>query len=125
MDRDISAAGAAVAAAAGELGWSQSELAQRAGVDSGTLGDFLAGRRWPRNTTQFKVEKALGWRPGTISRIARGDDPPVVRGDRQDPASDLPVGSGVDPELLTELAQADSAAIEAVRAVLRAARRGD
>lgn len=39
--------------------------------------------------------------------------------------NELPVGSGVDPELLVELAKADPAAIEAVRAVLKAARRGD
>jgi transcriptional regulator with XRE-family HTH domain len=125
MERDIRAAGAAVAAAAGERGWSQGQLAQRAGVDSGTLGDFMAGRRWPRNTTQFKIEQALGWRTGSIARIADGGDAPVVTPAPQDARSDLPVGSGVDPELLTELADADPAAIEAVRAVLRAARRGD
>jgi transcriptional regulator with XRE-family HTH domain len=121
MDRDIRAAGAAVAAAAGELGWSQTQLAQRAEVDSGTLGDFLAGRRWPRNTTQAKVERALGWPSGTIAQIATGGTAPVVK----PTPHDVPVGSGVDPALLTELAEADPAAIEAVRAVLRAARRGD
>ena len=128
MERDVRAAGAAVAAAAGALGWSQTELATRAGVDPGTLGDFVAGARWPRQTTRGRIEKALQWRPGTIQQIADGAEPPEIvspAADTDAPAADLPVGSGVDPEIITRLAEADPATIEAVRAVLKAARRGD
>lgn len=126
MERDQRAAAAAVEAAAGEKGWGIGELAAQADVDPGTVGDFLGGRRWPQIKTRGALERALGWPAGSIARIAHGDPPPVVGPATQDAEPDrLPVGSGVDPELLTELAQADPAAIEAVRAVLKAARRGD
>ena len=126
MTRDVQAAGAAVEAAAGQKGWGIIELAARAGVDPGTVGDFAAGKRWPQTKTRGALELVLGWPAGSIARIADGAAPPDVRPSAQDAEPDrLPVGSGVDPQLLAELAQADPAAIEAVRAVLKAARRED
>lgn len=125
MERDLRAAAAAVEAAAGEKGWNVGNLAAAAEVDPATITDFLAARRWPRMATRGSIERALGWPAGSIARIAEGGAPPVVTPPAQDAEPQLPVGGGVDPELLTELAQADPAAIEAVRAVLKAARRGD
>lgn len=134
MERDLQAAADAVAGAAGWRGWGIGELATKADVDPGTIGDFLGARRWPQLKTRSAIEKALGWPAGTIARVAAGARPPLepivpptetVGPASQDAEPELPVGAGVDPELLTELAQADPAAIEAVRAVLKAARRGD
>lgn len=126
MERDLRAAAAAVEAAAGEKGWNAADLASVAQVDPATVGDFLGARRWPQMKTRGALEKALGWPAGSIARIADGGAAPIVGPATQDAEpTGLPVGSGVDPELLVELAQADPAAIEAVRAVLRAARRGD
>jgi len=121
MERDIKAAGSAVAAAAGDRGWSQTELARRADVDSGTLGDFLAGRRWPRNTTQVKIEKALNWELGAIARIADGAS---VTPAAQDAEPNLPVGSGVDPIDLADLTPEDRAYMRGLYERLRA-RRGE
>lgn len=50
-------------------GWSILELATRAGVDPGTVGDFLRGLRWPRPTTLGKIEKAFGWDIGFVNRL--------------------------------------------------------
>lgn len=49
-------------------------LAEKAGVDLGTVGDFLNGLRWPKRTTQGRIEKALGWPAGSIHQIGQGDD---------------------------------------------------
>lgn len=57
-------------------------LAETAKVDPGTVGDFLAGERWPKIGTQGKIEKALGWPAGVIRQIGNGDDtiePPMDR----------------------------------------------
>lgn len=51
-------------------------LTQQAGIDAGTLADFLGGSRWPKTATQGKIERALGWEPGTINAIAHGAQPP-------------------------------------------------
>jgi hypothetical protein len=47
-------------------------FAARAKVDTGTLGDFLNGGRWPHTPTRRKIETALGWPAGRISDLADG-----------------------------------------------------
>jgi transcriptional regulator with XRE-family HTH domain len=126
MERDIAAAARAVQDWMGLKAMNQADLARAAQIDNGTLGDFLAGRRWPQTRTRARIESALELTPGFINQVASGFLRISVTPLPQDADSEqLPVGSGVDPELLTQLADADPAAIEAVRAVLRAARRGD
>lgn len=49
-------------------------LAEKAKADLGTIGDFLNGFRWPKKTTQGRIEKALGWPAGTIHQIGQGED---------------------------------------------------
>ncbi len=44
-------------------------------ADPGTIGDFLNGSRWPKLGTQGRIERALGWRAGTIRQIGNGADP--------------------------------------------------
>lgn len=62
-----------VAQAMAEKELSRSDLARRAGIDPGTLGDFLDGHRWPKAPTQGKVERAVGWEPGTIAAVQAGE----------------------------------------------------
>jgi hypothetical protein len=71
----------------------QTWLATTADVDPGTIGDFLAGARWPKLSTQGKIEKALGWPPGTIRQMGHGDpvEPPMDRA-----ATSLSVGGPDD-----------------------------
>lgn len=79
-----------VAGAMAEQQLSRSGLARKAGVDPGTLGDFLDGNRWPKAPTQGKVERAVGWEPGTIAAVAAGEQVDVgARG--QDQGTTTPV----------------------------------
>lgn len=64
--------------------WNNTQLVAATGVDAGTIGDFLNGKRWPKTGTQGKIEKALSWPPGTLRAIAGGAEPPAVGGDTQD-----------------------------------------
>ena len=119
-------------------------LVHATGADPGTIGDFLNGQRWPKLGTQGKIEHALGWPAGTIRLIGNGaaappieevpieevpvEDVPVEEATEDGGAAGQaavpnPVGANVDPELIAELQAASPETIEAVRAVLRAARR--
>ena len=49
--------------------WTNGDLAVNSGTDPATIGDFLAGRRWPRPATLGKIEDALGLTPGTLAAL--------------------------------------------------------
>jgi hypothetical protein len=68
----------AAAIALRELGLDAAALARRGGIDSATARDFLSGERWPRSTSQSKIEDGLGWPRGTIVAIEHGAQPPGV-----------------------------------------------
>lgn len=60
-----------------ERGVDRGGLASAAGLDPGTVGDFLNEKRWPGNRTQNLIEHALALPKGSIerTRIAhRSDD---------------------------------------------------
>lgn len=67
----------------GTRGLDRTYLATEANVDPATLRDFLNGTRWPRPATLTKLDRALGWEPGTLAGIARGA-PAVSGGDHTD-----------------------------------------
>ena len=76
IDPGVARAGAAVAARREELKLTQRYLARNGIVNAGALIDFEKGRRWPRKATLAKLEDALQWPHGTITRIRReGGDP--------------------------------------------------
>lgn len=60
-----------------ELRLNATSVARTAGLDLGTVSDFLSGQRWPKPGTQGAIEVALEWPPGTIERLASGNDWPV------------------------------------------------
>lgn len=66
----------AVAAWMAHLEWNNTQLVAATGADPGTIGDFLNGKRWPKIGTQGKIERALGWAPGTLRSIAAGAPEP-------------------------------------------------
>jgi len=79
-----------------ERRWNVVDLAVAAGLDKGTVGDFLAGTRWPRPSTRGAIEASIELRPGALGRIAEGrstveQERPAVTAE---PAS--PVGLGLD-----------------------------
>lgn len=51
--------------------WTTMDLSRAAGIDPGTAGDFLAGKRQPKIGTLGKIDKALGWDAGELARITR------------------------------------------------------
>lgn len=69
MRRRRQRAAAAFIARRGELGLSQEELAKRADVAYRTVQNFEHGV-WPNPVTRARLEKALGWPPGEIHRLA-------------------------------------------------------
>lgn len=74
MDRQRAAR--AVAARRGELGMTQLELAETAGVDSKTIGNLERRGRWPIAKNRARIEKALHWPVGEMERIASDDGTP-------------------------------------------------
>jgi hypothetical protein len=46
------------------------QVARDARIDVRTLRALIAGDRWPTEKVRGRVEKALGWRPGEITRQA-------------------------------------------------------
>lgn len=97
------AARSAVVAALAERGSTPTALAREAKLDPGTVVDFLNGDRWPRAGSLGKIEKWLGWAPGTIENTARGlpvTQPNVGGTDQDDVAGVL---LDVDPTLLVGL----------------------
>jgi hypothetical protein len=55
-------------------------LVDETGVDPSTVSDFINGARWPKLSTQGKIEAAVGWEPGTIRRIGNGAEVPPFAG---------------------------------------------
>jgi hypothetical protein len=74
----------AVTAELAARGWSPAKLAQEAGADPGTIGDFINGKRWIKIPTQGKIERALAWPAGSISSIEAGVNPVSVSAGSQD-----------------------------------------
>ena len=63
----------AVAARRGDLGMTQQELADKAGIDVKTVGSLEGRGRWPIARNRAGIERALGWLPGEMERIAAED----------------------------------------------------
>lgn len=79
---------AALAAQARE-GWTNSQLATKAGVDPATVRDFLDGSRWPKPPTLAKLDVVFGWTLGTLAAIGE---------ELMDAPESQIVGAGVDDE---------------------------
>lgn len=66
----------AAEATMGELGMTQTQLADAARLNVRIINAFLNGRNWPQARTRAQIETALKWPVGTLSRIASGEEPP-------------------------------------------------
>jgi pSer/pThr/pTyr-binding forkhead associated (FHA) protein len=71
-DPGVARAGTAAAARREELGFSQRKLSDDKVIGQSNLVAFERGRRWPRDSTRAKLEQALNWAPGTLTRIRYG-----------------------------------------------------
>jgi transcriptional regulator with XRE-family HTH domain len=57
-----------------DLGWNTADLAREAGVDPGTVGDFLNGKiRSPQRATRAAISRALGWDADAIDQLRAGN----------------------------------------------------
>lgn len=83
-------------------GETNEQLARRAQIDPQTLGDFLAGRRWPRTSTLAKIERALGMTPGTLAAI--GEEGLTVRSAQDNATVQRALREATASELLMTLA---------------------
>lgn len=119
-----------VRAALAEKGWNVADLAREAKIDPGTIGDFLNGTRWPQLATRQKIDRALGWWPGSIDFYARGQVPPSSADDENVGGADQDGGvllnlpaealEGLDAMQRREvIAAAELAALERAREVRR------
>jgi transcriptional regulator with XRE-family HTH domain len=97
-DPGVVRAGRAVADRRNELEITQRSLARDKIINAGTLIAFEKGRTWPRRGTLAKLEKVLGWPPGTIMRIRSGA--PAVPGVAAAPSAGPPVAQ---PDEVTEV----------------------
>ena len=77
---DTRRAARAVAARRGQLDMTQQQLADAAGIDIKTIGNLERRGRWPIARTRARIERALGWPPGEMQRIAesRPEPAPVI-----------------------------------------------
>ena len=73
-DGDLRRVGRAVAARRGELGLTQQDLADAAGVDLKTVYNLESGTRWPIAKTRAAITAALGWPPDALGAIAVGEE---------------------------------------------------
>ncbi|MBY0285539.1 MAG: FHA domain-containing protein [Mycobacteriaceae bacterium] len=74
LDPGIAAAGEEVVKRREELGFSQRKLKDDGVIGQSNLVAFERGRRWPRENTRAKLEKALGWEPGHLARVRYASD---------------------------------------------------
>jgi hypothetical protein len=63
-------AGAAVAARISDLHTNAAAVARRAGVDPRTVRRMIDGTTWPRQSVRDRINEALHWPPGEITRRA-------------------------------------------------------
>ncbi len=79
--------GQAVAERRIDLGLSQRELAERAGVGLNTAALLERGHTFPRAGNARKIEEALQWPRGTLAELRRGAAPPTPTGPAPPPVS--------------------------------------
>jgi DNA-binding XRE family transcriptional regulator len=72
---EVQRVGRAVAARRGELGLTQQELADDAGVDIKTVYNLESGARWPIAKNRAALAVALRWEPDGLAVIAAGEVP--------------------------------------------------
>jgi transcriptional regulator with XRE-family HTH domain len=64
--------GRSVADRRGELGMTQQDLADAAGVDLKTIYNLESGQRWPIAKNRVKIAAALKWAPESLAAIRDG-----------------------------------------------------
>ena len=118
-DGDLRRVGRAVAARRGELGLTQQDLADAAGVDLKTVYNLESGTRWPIARTRSAIAAALGWGPGVLPAIAAGE---AFRRDTPVPAASLErAEDDIFPDMSLQMQILVSAHVPAISDLVRSA----
>ncbi len=105
-------------------GVNQAELARVTGVNGSLIGRWLKDEVAPGMENLRRVSKALRV-PYLDLVVAAGHmEPEEARMKRRPEPPEVPVGAGVDPELLAELSDAQPDEIERVKAYVRGIKDG-
>lgn len=81
MDWDWIALGTALRSRRKDLRLTQEELAGRAGVHTGTIKDYEAGKPYTRMPKSWAaIERAVSWAPGSALAVLKGGAPTVIVG---------------------------------------------
>jgi transcriptional regulator with XRE-family HTH domain len=100
MATDLERVAEYVRARRGELGLTQQQLADRAGVDTGTVSALERGVTWPWARNRAAIARALGWPSGSLAAIGSGGEPGIVTAEPASAApAPLPAGVAPDPVL--------------------------
>jgi len=92
-------------------------LARAARVDPKTVRSLENGTRWPRDSTRTRIENALAWDPGSITRIRSGGEPTVVQDDRPRRPPPRPAGATSRPAKMDGLSSAAAAMIDVLHSM--------
>lgn len=103
----------AVAAELAKRGWTHADLSaatrepdsDKPAVDGGTIGDFLAYKRWPKIGTLGRFERALGWPAGSLRQLHLNGTPIPERDESVSPSSEterVPAWNTRVPEGMTD-----------------------
>lgn len=112
MDWDWTALATALKDRRSDLRLTQEELAERAGVHTGTIKDYEAGKAYTRMPKSWSaLERALGWAPGSARDVLQGGAPTIFttpNAASQEPKN-LPqaLGGQLPASVLDELAGAE------------------
>jgi transcriptional regulator with XRE-family HTH domain len=75
---DLERVGELVRTRRGVLGLTQQQLAEKAGIDTGTISSLELGQTWPWAKNRSRIDQALGWRPGSLEEVRHGGEPTLV-----------------------------------------------
>jgi len=115
--RPLAEVGRLVAERRTERELDQIGLARAARVDPKTVRSLENGTRWPRDSTRTRIENALAWDPGSITRIRSGGEPTVVQDDRPRRPPPRPAGATSRPAKMDGLSSAAAAMIDVLHSM--------
>jgi transcriptional regulator with XRE-family HTH domain len=96
---ELRALGQAVAARRGELGMTQQQLADTAGVDLKTVYNLESGSRWPIAKNRAAIAAALGWVASALTELAASSLPVSPTTPRRRVLPELEIGPDEEAEV--------------------------
>ena len=83
MSQDFKRLSEVVANAREAKGWTKLELAYECRLSASTIYMLEDGRREMTQQTHTRVERALGWTPGSVTAVLQGGTPTIDTGENR------------------------------------------